>query len=370
MYYIEESEKPAYTKHRFYEIKKGDTLESVAVDLGFDAQELRRYHNMYCDISDLIEADFSRHLEFLILAPTRNEDEEVNKKPKKVNLGKNYRLPFTPEQVDQIYKVKYTYDAGDEIDVTEMKMSVKWIASDKNKYHLFEISRASVVYVNGGIPDTMMDGLAVKTAEVLYPLKIVVDEFGEWIDIYNHAEIESRWGKIKSEILDYYEGEVVEKYIKHTEDTLESSERVLSSLRSDYFLRAFFNGIHIGYTADYEFEKDLSFPLQKETESVFRVQHKMAPNLDDAGYIRIEQKGNYTDSGFGFLYGNAHLKVNYSAVYFLNSDTYTIEKMNVECNIEKVQSIKTTIEIELLKMKKKDELIENKRRVIFLTSKR
>ncbi len=353
MYYINESEVPSHSKHLTYKIRKGDTLWSVATALGIEAQELRRYHNIYCEISDLIEADFKSHLEYLILAPVKNAGDAVEKKPRKVSLGNNYRLPFSPEQMNESYKVKYIAEAGDEIDVTEMKISIKWIAADKNKYHLFEINRASDIYINGKMPDTMMDGLAAKTAEVLYPLKIVVDEFGKWTDIYNHAEIESRWGKIKSEILDYYEGEVVEKYIEHVERTLESSERVLSSLRSDYFLRAFFNGIHVGYTADYEFEKDLSFPLQKETESVFRVQHKMAPNLDDAGYIRIEQKGNYTDSGFGFLYGHAHLKVNYNAIYFLNSDAYTIEKMNLECNIDKVEAIRTKIEIELVKMEKR-----------------
>lgn len=352
MYYVNESEVPSRSKHLTYKIRKGDTLESVAKVLEIKAQELRRYHNIYCEISDLIEADFKSHLEYLILAPLKSAGDVVEKKPRRVNLGNDYRLPFSPEQMDESYKVKYISEVGDEIDVTEMKISVKWIAADKNKYHLFEINRASDIYVNGKMPDTMMDGLAAKTAEVLYPLKIVVDEFGKWIDIYNHAEIESRWEKIKSEILDYYEGEVVEKYIEHVERTLESSERVLRSLRSDYFLRAFFNGIHVGYTADYEFEKDLSFPLQKETESVFRVQHKMAPNLDDAGYIRIEQKGNYTDSGLGFLYGHAHLKVNYNAVYFLNSDAYTIEKMNLECTIDKVEAIRTTIEIDLLKMEK------------------
>jgi hypothetical protein len=352
MYYIEESEVSLNKKHRTYKIKKGDTLQSVSNELGIDAHELRRYHNIYCDIADLIEADFNRHLEFLILAP-EIANNKTEKKPEKVNFGKDYRLPFLPEQINESYKVKYTSEVGDETDVTEMEISVKWIAADKNKFHLFEINRAADIYINGKIPDTMMDGLAAKTAEVLYPLQIVVDEFGKWVDIYNHHEIERRWGKNKSEILEYYEGEVVEKYIEHVECTLESSERLLTSLRSDYFLRAFFNGIHVGYTADYGFEKDLSFPLQKETESVFRVQHKIFPNLDDTGYIRIEQKGNYTDLGFGFLYGNALLKVNYNAVYFLNSDSYFIEKMNLECNIEKVQPIKTTIEIELLKNRKK-----------------
>lgn len=355
MYYIEESEIASHDKHRIYKIKKGDTLNSVALELGIEDRELRRYHNIYCAIPDLIEADFKSHLEFLILAPEKSADaieEKVEKKREKVSLASNYRLPFSPERMDNSYKVKYTSKISDEIDVIELKINVKWIAVDANKYHLFEINRESDIYINGRLSDTMMSGLAVKTAEVLYPLKIVVDGSGKWIDIYNYSEIDNRWGKTKSEILDYYEGEVVESYIEHTEYVLENSERLLESLRSDYFLRTFFNGIHVEYTADYGFQNDLLFPLEKETESVFRVQHKMAPNLDDAGFIKIEQKGNYIDSGFGFLYGYTPQKVNYSAVYALNSDNYTIERMNIECNIENDKSMKTIIAIEFSNNKK------------------
>jgi len=355
MYYIEESEMSPYGKHRIYKIRKGDTLDSVALELGIDARELRRYHNIYCPLPDLIEADFKSHLELVILAPEKSANEikdEEEKKPEKVILGKDYRLPFSPERTDKNYKVKYTSKIDDEIDVLELKMNVKWIAVDASKYHLFEIARAADIYINGRLHDTMISGLAVKTAQVLYPLKIVVDEFGKWIDIYNYTEVESRWGKIKNEILDYYEGEVVESYIENTEHVLENPERLLESLRSDYFLRTFFNGIHVEYTADYGFQNDLLFPLEEERESVFRVQHKMAPNLDDAGFIKIEQKANYVDSGFGFLYGYTPLKVNYSAVYFLNSDNYIIEKMNLECNIENDKSIKTIIAIELFDNKK------------------
>lgn len=355
MYYIGESEISAYDKHRTYKIQKGDTLKSVALKLGMEDFEMRRYHNIYCPLPDLIEADFKSHLEFVILVPEKAaaeiEDKE-EKKPEKVILGNDYRLPFSPERMDKSYRVKYTSKIGDEMDIIELRVNVKWIAVDVNKYHLFEINRASHININGKLPDTMMSGLAVKTAEVLYPLKIVVDEFGKWIDIYNYTEIDSRWGRIKNEILDYYEGEVVEGYIEQTEYVLENSERLLESLRSDYFLRTFFNGIHVEYTSDYGFQNDLLFPLEKETESVFRVQHKMTPNLDDEGFIKIEQKANYIDSGFGFLYGYTPLKVNYNAVYFLNSDTYTIEKVNLECNIENDKPIKTIIAIELFDNKK------------------
>ncbi|MDX6184048.1 peptidoglycan-binding protein LysM [Flavobacterium sp. Fl-77] len=361
MYYINESELLSSDKHRTYKIRKGDTLESVARDLGVAAQELRRYHNIYCAIPDLIEADFKSHLEFLILAPEKKEDsvdEIVEKKPRKVIFGKDYKLPFLPEGIKKEYKVQYTTEVGQEIDTIEMEVSLKWLATDKNKFHLFEINRKSI-FINNKMPDTVMEELGVKTAAVLYPLKIVVDGSGKWVDIYNYDDIVYRWKDTKREILDYYEGEVVKAYIKETEFALDNSERLFTSLRSDYFLRTFFNGINVGYTADYGFQKDFLFPLEEETESVFSVENKISPNLDGAGLIKIEQKGDYVDSGFGFMYDYAPSKVNYNAVYFLNSDTYVVEKMNLECNIDNIEPKKLTIVIELFKNNKEKKIVEN-----------
>ena len=352
MYYIGESDVSEYDKHRTYKIRKGDTLQSVARELGVDAQDLRRHHNIYCRIPDLIEADFKSHLELLILPPEKKEaktNDEIEKKRRKVSFGDDNRLHFSPERTNENYKVQYTSEVGDEVDVTEMNVNVKWLAVDKNKYHLFEINRASDIYINGKVPDTTMNELGAKTAEVLYPLKIVVDEFGEWIAIYNYNEIESRWEKIKNEILDYYEGEVAETYIEQIEYALENEDTLLASLRSDYFLRAFFNGIHIGYTADYSFKNEITFPLEKNKESVFKVEQKVASHLDEEGLIKVEQKGDYIDSGLEIDLGYAPWKGNYSAAYFLDADSYYIEKMNLECSIDYDNPIKIAIKIDSIK---------------------
>ncbi|MBF4505750.1 peptidoglycan-binding protein LysM [Flavobacterium sp. JLP] len=350
MYYTEESDFSYYGKFRTYKIMEGDKLQSVAQKLGISARELRRYHNMYCLVADLIEHDFKRYSKFLILAPEKSisdANEVIAKTPKNVSLGKDNKLPFLPRGIDKEYKVKYISNVDDQSDVIEMNVRVKWLATDKNNFHLFEINRRSV-YINNTKPNIIMDELAVKTGEFLYPLKIVVDESGKWIDIYNYDEIQCRWKDKKEEILDYFEGEVTEKYVEKIEYTLKNSERLLASLCSDYFLRTFFNGINVKYTADYGFQKDLIFPLEKEAESVFRVHHKIAPNLDCTGFIKIEQEGQYVDSGYGFMYGYSSAKVIYKGIYFLNPNTYTIEQMNLECNIENKKNIKTTIRVELL----------------------
>jgi hypothetical protein len=351
MYYVNESEVPSHSKHLTYKIRKGDTLESVAKALEIEAQELRRYHNIYCEISDLIEADFKSHLEYLILAPEKSKASStdiIDKKHRNVILGKDYKLPFLPQEISNEYKVQYIAEVGDQIDTIEMKVGVKWLASDKNKFHLFEISRESI-YINDEIPDTVMDELAAKTAAVLYPLKIVVNESGKWIDVHNYTEIVSRWKDVKTEILDYYEGEVIQIYIDHTENALENIDTLLKSLASDYFLRVFFNGIYRGYTVDYAFKNDVSFPLEKDEESLFTAEQKIDPFLDDSFLVKVEQKGNYKDSESEVSFGYDPRKGCYNATYLLDKDSYWIEKIKVECSIDYDDPIKVVIAIEHLR---------------------
>ncbi|MCM0666436.1 LysM peptidoglycan-binding domain-containing protein [Flavobacterium tyrosinilyticum] len=351
MYYEDKPEESPYGKFRTYKIKKGDTLASVARDLGVEADELRWYHNMYCEIQDLIEADFKSYSQFLILAPEKyieERKEKEEKKAQKVTLASNHILPFVADRINKDYKVQYTTVFGDQVDTIEMEVSVKWLATDKNSFHLFEINKGSI-YVNNIIPDTIMDELAAKTAAVLYPLKIVVDESGKWVGIYNYDEIENRWKETKEEVLDYFEGEVAENYIEHTEYALENSEALFDSLASDYFLRAFFNGIYVGYTSNYSFQNEVFFPLEKDEESKFAVQQKIDSILDESNFVKVEQKGDYVDSGGEASFGFDPWKGKINTSYFLDEHSYCIEKINLECNIEYDEPIKVIIQIESLK---------------------
>ncbi len=49
-----------------YQVKRGDTLESVAGQLGISAEALKRYHNTYCDLKNLIGSDFRGVQEIMI----------------------------------------------------------------------------------------------------------------------------------------------------------------------------------------------------------------------------------------------------------------------------------------------------------------
>jgi hypothetical protein len=335
------------TEERTYIIKTGDTLHKVAQELAIPPMELRRHHNIYCEIPDLIEADFPRHLKVLLLPPDKidiTSNSSLETKPRKVSFSKGSTIPFLPAGSQKNYNVKYTIEEGDEKDILNFETNVKWIAIDKNGFHLFEIKRAKTIYINTIAPDTMMDEMDAKTAEALYPLQVVVDSTGKWVDVYNYNEIQERWENTKKEILDYYEGDVTQIHIKHVERYLETKANLVTALNSDYFLRAFFNGIHVAYTREYTFENNITFPLIKEEEALFKVQQKVELFLEENHTIKVEQTGDYVDIDLEFELDP--WEGSYKATYFLNPDSYCIEKMELECCINYDSPVKSTITIE------------------------
>lgn len=354
MGYVDESEELYYGKFRTYKITKGDTLQSVAKKLKVDSRELRRYHNMNCKIADLIEADFKAYLRFLILAEEKSEiasNDIITKKAQKATFGNNNKLPFLARGISKDYSVKYNFENAGQVDKMEMAVRIKWIATDTNKYSLFEIKRSLNLFIDENEPDRMFDELGAKIVEVLYPLEIVVDDNGKWIDVYNYDEIVSRWESKKTEIFEYYrkDSRVLEELIKFTEYTLTSSDKLFEMLGSDYFLRSFFNGIHTRYSTDYLCNLEVAFPLEKNVKSIFEIEQKVNPYLNDHHLIEVEQNGNYLNLEEGIGFSGKIWDGRYHAKYCLNANSYFMERMNLECVVEYDETIKINLIVETLK---------------------
>ena len=358
MGYIAESEELFYGNFRTYKIIKGDTLQTVSQKLGIEARELRRYHNIYCLDADVIEKDFKHHCHFVILAPEKNDSAPVNEEDslKKVSLGKDNKLPFLPRGISRDYNVEYTLETGNQIDTMAMAVRVKWLATDKNNCHLFEIKRSVNLFIDDDLPDRMMDEMGTKMVEVLYPLKIVVDASGKWIDLYNYEEIVSRWEDKKKEVFDYYKKEtlVSQEMIRFAEGALMSQEKLYDALRSDYFLRSFFNGIHTAYKENFLLTEEVSFPLEKNEESIFKTEQNIKPHLNNDSLIEVEYKGYYLNAEDEINFEKKMWEGKYNAMYYLNFYSGFIEKMTLECNIDYDEPVKVKLVIESLKKEKKE----------------
>ena len=91
--------------------------------------------------------------------------------------------------------------------------------------------------------------------------------------------------------------------------------------------------------------------MVKEEEASFLVEQKIAPFLEDGKWIKIEQNGDYIDTDFDSDFEFDPWEGNYKAIYFLNPDSYCVEKVELECVIQYDTPIKVNLNIEEIKPK-------------------
>jgi hypothetical protein len=347
MLYIPE---PSYDDHLTYKIKKGDTLISVAQDLGIEPYLLRSYHNRFCpSLKDLIEADFPYHLEYVILAPEEVEltqEEKENNRQKVTRNESPISISLNNAQINNTYGVVYTIENGTQVQTIKQKINVKWRAKNENNFYFFEVSRIGNIYINDTKANTMAEEIAEKASDALYPLLVVVDETGEWIYINNFSKVEERWQEAKKQIRSYYKGEQVEKYFSIYDKNLENSDALYLSLSKDWFLKAFFNGIHLEYPSTLSIQKEIDFPLMAKSKNLnYQVNQTIDDHFDVDNFLVIDINGKLDDErtktdferALGLPikeYSEQKVTGDYRAKYFLNPLKQIPESIFISCTLE------------------------------------
>ncbi|NRS87187.1 hypothetical protein HNQ02_000087 [Flavobacterium sp. 7E] len=382
--YLKDDSKLSYSeKHITYKIKSGDTLQNVARELNIEPRLLRAYHNIHCNLPDLIEADFPYQLDYLILAPEKVAltDEEREKKRAKVVFNDSpLCLSLNYARVDTTYGVLYTIENGDKTHTIKQKINVKWKAKSDNDFYFFEITRIGKIYINDTEADTMAEDIAEKASAALYPLIVVVDATGKWVDINNFEQVKKRWTTTKKEIQKYYKGAFIEKYFSIYDKTLENSDNLYLSLSKDWFLCALFNGIHVQYPPTLIIQKETGFPfITKEENISYQVDQTLDDYLDVDNFIIVAIKGNLNDERSKTDFDNAlNIKVNeyteerpigtYRAKYFLNPNNYFPESVFVSCDLALDVTQKYTISISNLN-DTKEQVIATRQKIFIDESK-
>lgn len=347
----------SYDNYLTYEIQEGDTPETVAEKLGIDVYNLRSNHNRYCPLKDAIGPTFPRHLKCLIVKPPQveltDEEKELHRKKVVFNDGA-CKLSLNYSQGENTYGVLYTIESGNQVSTLKHEIKVTWLAQNKG-YHFYRIIRDDAIFINDTIAHTMGETIAQQAAQVLYPLTIVVDQNGNWVDIHNFKEIEERWRKAKNQIRKYNKGIFVEKYFAIQDKNLENSDTLYLTINKDWFLNALFNGIHIQYPANLLVSKKIEFPFIPKSHPIqYQVEQKIDEFLDTDNLIVVDINGQLDDSRSKTDFEN-ELKIpveqyteekatgNYRAKYFLNPNTYMSEALMVSCDLALEAKQKYTI---------------------------
>lgn len=360
---------PSYEDYLTYKIKKGDTLLSVAMQLGIEPSYLRSHHNRFCpSIKDLIESDFPYHLEYVILAPVEVEltDDEKEKNRKKIHQGDGvFSLSLSNPQINNTYGVLYTIENGEITTTLKQKINVNWKGRSENNFYFFEVERIGNIYINETAADSMVEDIAEKASAALYPLLVVVDQNGKWVYINNFNQIEERWQETKKQILKYYKGDHVEKYLSIYDKNLENSDTLFLSLSKDWFLNVFFSGFHVQYPPTLSIEKEIEFPFLAKTENLnYLVNQKLDDRFDIDNFLVININGKLNDERTKTdfenelslpvkEYSDQKVSGDYRAKYFLNPLNHIPESIFCSCTLELDTPQKYTVTISNLNDKEK-----------------
>lgn len=332
-----------------YKIQKGDTLSSVAKKFNCKEYDLKSHHNVYCEIKDLIGLDFPEHLRELILPSfefNQKEDNIILQRP--VNLGSKGKLELYPSTLNRNYGVFIVLEKGDDSQTIKYEINLRYIRQQESE-RVFELNRISKIYINDEEADAIADVLAVKVAQVLYPLQILIDENGSFSGIANYEQIKQRWEAVKESIYEEYEGEWVEKYIELNEEVLNEKESIEFSLLDDYFIRAYFNGIYTEYPDKKSKNSEIKFPVLNDVSDInYTVKSEIEEYYDESNFIVLNQNGTINEdrakedleSKFNFpFYASTDSSYtlaegSYRGKYFLNASDRSIEAAYVEALVE------------------------------------
>jgi hypothetical protein len=336
-------------QYKIYKIQKGDTLTSVALQLNRNEYDLKSYHNTYCAIEDLIGIDFPKHLTALIVSSFESiKKEEKLDAHKRVRLGSKEKFDFFPSSLNKNYGVLIVLEKGNDAQTIKYDLNLRYVRQEE-KDKVFELNRISKMYINDEEADAIADVLAVKVAQVLYPLQILIDENGSFSGIANYEQIQQRWEDVKDKIYDEYEGEWVEKYIELNEEVINDKESMEFSLWNDYFIRTYFNGIYREYPENKSRTGGIQFPVLHEVSDInFKVKSEIEEYYDESNFIVLNQNGiideerakEDLESKFNFpFYANPDSSYTiaegaYRGKYFLNPSDHAIEAAYLEASVE------------------------------------
>ncbi|PDS23030.1 hypothetical protein [Flavobacterium branchiophilum] len=327
-------------------IKENDTIESVAQHFGITTNYLQLVHNLNVDVYDKIKnisGFFPSHLKEIFIDENTYQsfiERENEKRPKN-----NPILEYKTIKEKTIYNVFYTFSDGEEQTNISFQTSIKGLEnSPKINGYITEIDRISITLLNNEEPELVIDELALATAKVIYPLQIILNYRGKFVDIKNYEEIVKRWEIVKENIRDNFESEQTENYIISTEATLQSKETLLASLKKDWFLNTYFAEIYINYYSKYKINSKIHFPVITDFEDFeYTIVQEMNKYADDESQLTISQTGTINNETNKNNEDLIPINGAFESKYLLDPVDKSLKKLTLQCTLDYITPKKLSI---------------------------
>ena len=270
---------------RIYKVKKGDTLQSIAEKLQISVNDLRHYHNMRCELWELLEQKLTSKTERIIVP---SEEELVSLQGHQQAVQKELERPsryLDKKFYAKDYDVKEVVITSDKEVKTDYSLSLQMEKAEKGW--------SMIVNTTYEEADTKFTELATACMQAMQPLKYHLSINGGITDIENHREIIERFTQKRTGIESYFEGELAKSYTDAFYEKLIDKEYILERLQMSFLNQVFFPRMEWFHKDNEKWEEEFCpvqgsafIPYELEAEVIFE-------EYEIVTIIKGELKRNY-----------------------------------------------------------------------------
>lgn len=164
----------------------------------------------------------------------------------------------------------------------------------------FEIHKIDKTYVNNQELTLLLDQLAEKCYETIFPLRLIKENDLTPIQITNRNDVLYRWNSTRSEIEEYFKGDLSVKYCDKFDEIINNEILLNQYLQNDVFI-FYFTQLKTILGKSYSNNYQHDIPIQPTLELPFVTKETFIAdnvNEDDLVYFEIESEmnDNYSNS--------------------------------------------------------------------------
>lgn len=213
-----------------YHVQKGDTIQSVAEKLGIPKETLKRYHNTYCDLKNLIGHDLKGVREIIVPSPETIAEFKKSQKHKEVSeiFSPSYLTKDFYASDYEVYE-NFTQSGKEDLSIT-YSLSVK-LCEITNKDFIAEIETIDFSKADE-FPDDKISQLSLSCMKNISPIAFLIPTQGKIKGFYDHKAIVKKFEDKRSDLSDFFIGEFSNDYLNTFYSNLKNENYLLKQFCS------------------------------------------------------------------------------------------------------------------------------------------
>jgi hypothetical protein len=218
-----------------YKVRHGDTLNSIAFRLGITGEELKLFHNSRCQKMDKI---WFKNLNEVttVLVPLQVQTEKQTNQKKKNTLPSSQVLHSF---FATTYNVSETFENPFESTLTiDYTVGIDIRKDQRTNHHMISYSQ-NHFKTHGETPEDKMSEISIACMKSIMPIDFTLNDSGRIIGFTDHRKISQTFAE-KRKDLDFFAGEVPERYMDKFEKNISDEKFFLRQLQSTLLFQVLF----------------------------------------------------------------------------------------------------------------------------------